>query len=49
MSNDNLHFDSYIGNENAEPLKRMARMWGGDHKQRKAKSIALICPILIVR
>ncbi len=43
MSNDKLRFDSYIGTANAEPLKKMARMWGGDYKLRKAESIALIC------
>ncbi|MDJ0576626.1 MAG: hypothetical protein QNJ65_15835 [Xenococcaceae cyanobacterium MO_234.B1] len=43
MSNHEFQFDLYLAQENAEPLKRMARLWGGDYKLRKAQSIALIC------
>ena len=43
MSNHKLRFDSYVGTANTEPLKKMARIWGGNYKLRKAESIALIC------
>lgn len=36
------HFDAYLESINADQLKRMARLWGGDHKMRKVECIELI-------
>jgi hypothetical protein len=40
------HFDDYLYKLNADQLKTMARLWGGDSKLRKEESLGLILSCL---
>ncbi len=42
MTHRELQFPLYLEQANVEPLKKAARLWGGDAKLRKAECIALL-------